>query len=205
MATGYTAGIVDGKTKDFNEFAKTCIRAFGAAIHLRDEPISTPWTPRTTSDYHEKAIASTEKEIEELADTSDEILETLYLVDRNKSLKYYQESIEERKEVGARLKKFLADAQTWTPPTEEHENFKNFMIEQLEQTIRYDGDVDYYEKELKSIQADIDNPKAAKDIRKDRLESLEKNLEYHKKENEKEIENCKDNNEWAEALFNCLD
>ena len=29
MATGYTAGIIDGKTETFQDFAKQCMRAFG--------------------------------------------------------------------------------------------------------------------------------------------------------------------------------
>ena len=36
MPTGYTAGILEGKIKTFPEFAKICMRAFGAAIHMRD-------------------------------------------------------------------------------------------------------------------------------------------------------------------------
>ena len=35
MPTGYTAGIIDGTTKDFKEYAKHCERAF--MIHLREE------------------------------------------------------------------------------------------------------------------------------------------------------------------------
>lgn len=49
MATGYTCGIVDGTTKTFKEFAFKCIRAFGAAAHMRDEPISKPFKLQTVS------------------------------------------------------------------------------------------------------------------------------------------------------------
>ena len=37
MPTGYTAGIIDGKTETFQDFAKQCMRAFGVTIHMRDE------------------------------------------------------------------------------------------------------------------------------------------------------------------------
>ena len=30
MPTGYTAGIIDGKTETFQDFEKQCMRAFGA-------------------------------------------------------------------------------------------------------------------------------------------------------------------------------
>lgn len=44
MPTGYTAGIIDGKIKDFKEFAKLCSRAF--IVHLRDEPINSEYKKR---------------------------------------------------------------------------------------------------------------------------------------------------------------
>lgn len=52
MPTGYTAGILDGEINTFEEFAKTCMRAFGATIHMRDEPLSKTYEPEKTSDYH---------------------------------------------------------------------------------------------------------------------------------------------------------
>ena len=45
MPTGYTAGIIDGKTETFQEFAKQCMRNFGACIHMRDENMGKEYEP----------------------------------------------------------------------------------------------------------------------------------------------------------------
>ena len=58
MPTGYTAGILDGTVKDFNEFAKKCSRAF--MIHLRDEPFDSEYKKREPSDYHSKNLKEAE-------------------------------------------------------------------------------------------------------------------------------------------------
>ncbi len=56
MPTGYTAGILDGKITTFQQFAKQCMRAFGATIHMRDDDMDAEITPRTPSDYYSKEI-----------------------------------------------------------------------------------------------------------------------------------------------------
>ena len=40
MPTGFTAGILDGKINSFREFALVCVRAFGAAAHMRDDGLN---------------------------------------------------------------------------------------------------------------------------------------------------------------------
>ena len=63
MPTGYTAGIIDGKTETFQEFAKQCMRAFGATIHMRDENMDKEYEPRTPSDYHTKALEEAKEKL----------------------------------------------------------------------------------------------------------------------------------------------
>ncbi len=61
MPTGYTAGIIDGTTTTFQQFAKQCIRNFGATIHMRDEPSDVEYIERIPSDFHTKAIEEANK------------------------------------------------------------------------------------------------------------------------------------------------
>jgi len=60
MPTGYTAGIINGETETFQDFAKDCMRAFGATMHMRDDDMDKDYVPRTPSDYHTKQIQSSE-------------------------------------------------------------------------------------------------------------------------------------------------
>jgi len=46
MPTGYTQGILDGTTKDFKEFAKHCMKAFGACVHMRDDDMKKEYEER---------------------------------------------------------------------------------------------------------------------------------------------------------------
>ena len=70
MPTGYTAGILDGTTKDFKQFAKHCSRAF--IVHLRDEPIDSEYKKREVSDYHIKEIEKAKAELKQADSLSDE-------------------------------------------------------------------------------------------------------------------------------------
>jgi len=40
MPSGFTSDIYDGKKITFKDFTLKCARAFGACIHLRDDPIT---------------------------------------------------------------------------------------------------------------------------------------------------------------------
>ena len=52
MPTGYTNGILNGEIKTFDEFAKQCIRAFGAAIHMRDDDFNKEYEKRKPDNYY---------------------------------------------------------------------------------------------------------------------------------------------------------
>lgn len=72
MPTGYTEGIMNGKITTFPQFAKLCMRAFGATIHLRDESLDSEYEPRVPSDYHSKEIERAKKNIIDAKKLSDE-------------------------------------------------------------------------------------------------------------------------------------
>ena len=120
MPTGYTAGILDGTITTFPQFAKLCMRAFGATIHLRDESLDTEYEQRVPSDYHSKSIEKAKQSIidaEKLTDN--EIVDT-----RKKQLedskKYHLEAIEKAKKSTIEMNKILFDVRKWQPPTPDH-------------------------------------------------------------------------------------
>jgi hypothetical protein len=151
MPTGYTAGILDGSIKDFTSFAKLCMRNFGATIHMRDEDMNVEYTPRTPSDFHTKNI---EKAKQLLLDaetlSNDEIIGRKVDALRERQ-KYLKESILKTKANREKLENFLTDAFNYQPPTKEHEGIKKFMVQQLADTINFDGETDYYDQELEKV------------------------------------------------------
>ena len=62
MPSYYTADICNEKDISFQEFALKCARAFGAFVHMRDEPLNTTLSRPTLSDYHTNEIKNIENE-----------------------------------------------------------------------------------------------------------------------------------------------
>lgn len=55
MPTGYTAYIKDGDITTGKDFLKLCLRNFGIAINMRDEPLSKPVSTQFEPDpYYKK-------------------------------------------------------------------------------------------------------------------------------------------------------
>ena len=200
MPTGYTAGILDGEIKTFQQFAKLCTRNFGATIHMRDEPFSKEYEPRTPSDYYIKNIDKTKSSLLELSKMSDADLMADEKAELEKSQKYHKKSIEEAKVKRATLIKFLKEAKQWKPPTPQHEEFKKFLEDQITSTIEFDCGSQYHDEKIDEIVKQF--IKMDPDvIRLARTEKLNKDLAYYEKEHKAEVARCAASNQWVEQIF----
>lgn len=203
MPTGYTAGILDGTVTTFPQFAKLCMRAFGATIHLRDESLNTEYQPRVPSDYHLKAIEKANQSIIDAQKlTDEEIVDTRkkQLEDRKK---YHLDAIEKAKKATIDMNKILADVKKWQPPTPDHTGIKDFMIDQIEKTIDFDCKTDYNDKELIEIETELLTINAY-EVRKQIIEQAKKDLAYHNAENLKEVQRCAQSNKWVNELLESI-
>jgi hypothetical protein len=201
MPTGYTAGIIDGTIKTFPEFAKLCVRAFGAAIHMKDDRLDTEYEERIPSEYHQDSIKRSREELVNIFSITDEQIIESRKNSLLKEKKRYLKNIEERKKNREILDRMLVQALKFVPPSPEHEEIKNFMIDQLQQTINNDGDVEYYEDELERIELEIKKEVNAQDLRNEMLDQVNLNMEYHHKEYEEEVKRCEDANEWVKKFL----
>lgn len=204
MPTGYTAGIVDGKINTFEEFAKKCMRAFGATIHMRDDSLEEEYQPRVPSSYYKEQLDNVKRQIEELESTSDEDLvknHKAYLIERKDSI---LKTIEERGELLKRIDSILTQTKEYNPPTSEHQGIKDFMIQQLTETISWDCKVDYYLEELDGIMNEYSKVDAI-ELRIEKRMQLQKDLDYHKKQFEEEIERCNASNLWVGQFMQSLE
>src|SRR4051794_6955711 len=140
--TGYTQPVKDGEITTLEEFAWTCARAFGAFMELRDSPSDADLTkhvevePRT---FYRDALERERERLKELEAMTPEQAEAAaakaYSEEHERIAKYRTESTETRERYEAMLEK----ARAWEPPTEEHQGMKKFMIEQLEESIKFDS------------------------------------------------------------------
>lgn len=196
MPTGYTAGILDGTITTFPQFAKLCMRAFGATIHLRDESLDTEYEPRVPSDYHSKEIERLKQSIIDYQNLSDAEITEAKNNKLEDSKQYHLEAIEKAKKAKLDINKILSKVHKWQPPTQDHVGIKEFMIDQLEKTIAFDCKTDYEDKQLIEIENELLNIKPS-EIRKQIIEQAAKDLVYHNTENLKEIQRCEQSNKWV--------
>jgi len=203
MPTGYTNGILNGEIKTFDEFAKQCIRAFGAAIHMRDDDFNKEYEKRKPDNYYINSLNTAKEKLEKIKKASDNDIIKKHTKELKAYRKTYIEKIKVIKKDKELLESFLNKAENFTPPTSEHENFKKFMIQQLLETIKYDCNSYYYEQELHDVNERLNNINA-NDIRDNLVKRYEKDILYYTEGYEKEVENCNTSNEWVDTLLNSL-
>ena len=204
MPTGYTAGIINGEITTFEQFATQCTRAFGATIHMRDNPMDSPYEPRTPSDYHTNSIQSKRERLEEIESMSDEKIVEDFNTQLGEDLKYHQTKMEEDKRNLEKLNSMLESAKSWVPPTEDHQPFRNFMIEQIESTIKVDGDPSYHVNKMVGIKKQMEEGINPKEYREETIQEIKSQISYHETEYQKELVRCKDSNDWMDKFFESI-
>lgn len=204
MPTGYTAGILDDKITTLSEFVLICSRAFGATIHMREDSLDKEYIPREVDNYYLKNIKESNIRLEEFKKLTDNEILKEEINNLKQRKEYLQNKIKEIDSNKAKLEKFLVKVESWKLPSEDYKNFKDFMIEQLNSTISFDGNSSYYKQELlnlkkKSIKyTDIEN------IKKEKLEYLEKDIKYAKNYYEEQVEYVNTCNIWMQQLIDSL-
>ena len=94
MPTGYTAGILDEKITNFPQFAKLCMRAFGATIHMRDEDMNIEYKKRVPSDFYQKEIEKAKQVIRDASMFSDEQIMQAKIEELEQNRTYHLNKIE---------------------------------------------------------------------------------------------------------------
>ena len=144
-----------------------------------------------STEYHDKVIARA-KDI--LLESFDDF-HCAKIADREN-----QEAIvryvKRREETALQLERYtrmLESAEGWDSPSEDHDKFKEFMVSQLKESIKWD----IHEEE---------KPKMVSGIkwRSDRLTTAARDIEYHTTKRNEEIERTDERNKWIEDLRGAL-
>jgi hypothetical protein len=197
MPTGYTGEIYDGKEMSGKEFLMKCARAFGACIMMRDNSLDTPIPEEFKPNmyYLEKIEESLTKLKDIQSLTKDKVIDYINQEYKDK-IKYSKEQIIKYNEIKDRYLKTLREVEKWQPPTEDHIELKKFAIDQLQNSIKFDCNVSYYEKE-------IVKPSINEWLERETKQCL-KDITYYTKENENEIERTNKRNGWIKDLRDSL-
>ena len=197
MPTGYTAAIENGIS--LRQFILSCARAMGACIMQRDDPMDELPKKREPTDYHAKHIAEAGVAPAEIKAMSDDVAYAKATEEHKNELESIESGIRKNNELKAKYENMLARVRSWEPPTTEHQGLKDFMAEQIIESIRFDCAGSYYRdraKELKCLSGSEWKDKEIKRALHD--------LDYHQREHNEEIARCRSQNEWIEQLYKSL-
>jgi hypothetical protein len=140
MPTGYTSIIGDRESVSFEEFAMRCARGMGACISMRDNSLDAPIPDRFEPDttfYAERERAAQEQialfeamSTDDAARAADE--------EHEKTIADVNAANERYSALRGKYERMRVGVQSWVPPTQDHNGLKDFMLEQLEQSMRFD-------------------------------------------------------------------
>jgi hypothetical protein len=193
MPTGYTADVVDGKLTDFKQFVMTCARAFGACIEMRDDsmdkPIPEEFTPNT---YFKKELEEARKRLIDLKHMTFKQLSDATISSYLKALEDYNTRKARYLEEQARLDAMQREVEAWTPPSKDHKELKNFMLEQLKISKI---PIDYLKApKLLSVSAWV----------REQTESLTRDINYYSNEWKNEQRRARERTNWIQQLRESL-
>lgn len=194
MPTGYTAKLYEGESQTFDEFAMGCARAFGALILMRDDPAGAPipeFTPHT--DYYEKALTRERAELAAAQNWTAEEAQSSADADYDRRLAQWTESDRSKREMRLRYESMLAEVDAWTPPSDDHVEFKKFMQEQLQSSIKFDCG-SYPVPEGPNGPA----------FKASTIDRLLRSIQYDEEHIASEIERTNGRNEWVRSLRDSL-
>ena len=196
MPTGYTACVQDGKVTDFAEFARLCARAFGANVLMRDEPFDAPIREYEPSTLYKESLDEAQAKLYDLEHTTLDEAAQHQAKENTRVAGLLKDAMEQTRINRERYTAMLAKARAWTPPTSDHVGLKDFMIEQLQESLRFDcGDMSNYYKQ---------DTRAPQDYLREKIAKAKEKIADYAKEWEAEQERTRRRNEWNRQLVESL-
>jgi hypothetical protein len=192
MPTGYTSSLYDGE-QSFEDFTLRCARAMGALISMRDAPWDAPIPDEVepSTKYHDDAIAAARARLRKLDGITPATAEKEAKREYEKRFAVRDDTEAERRERRARYEEMVRQVEAWEPPTADHTGLKDFMLEQLRQSIDFD---------TKPWAMPVDDPLSGQEWIEVQRAQAERNLTHHIAEREKEIERATARTAWIKAL-----
>jgi len=197
MPTGYTAKLVE-KGQSFKDFAMGCARAFGACIEMRDVPVDAPIPDKfEPSSYYTEALAKNLKELKRLEAMTAAERRSFGEKEKAENVRAARASYTRNEVENQRINDMIARVAAWTPPTDEHVELKQFMLDQLTRSL---NDMDDCTRRCAAAE-----DAAPLSFYGTALASVKCNIDYDEKEIVKERERAEGRTAWIEQLRNSLE
>lgn len=201
MPTGFTAVVQDGRVTELEDFIIGCARGFGALITLRDEDQSLDATKRFIDDkayldkstYYANSLKESYDRLQKLILITDQEIEDEVTAERERVTEYNRKQEEKRLVELARYNEMVKKVEAWQPPTADHVEFKEFMLDQLKQSIEFD---------CKPYSLPL--PEVSPTWRDEEIQATKKRIDHYKNEIKKQDERNEGRRLWVESLVDSL-
>jgi hypothetical protein len=157
---------------------------------MRDDSNDTPIPDKfEISQYYVEALADKRALVELLEKLTDAEWQERLDSDYDESVKSYEQRVVDNLQLRSRYQEMLGQVQEWTPPTSEHEGLKTFMIEQIEDSMKFDCYEPIRPEKL-----------ALEEFKTEQLQSAKRSLGYSQENLQEEIDRVNGRNKWIQAL-----
>lgn len=193
MPTGYTAILLDRDDVSLKEFTLRCARAFGALIEMRDDGLEVPIPEKFEPDpYHAKELVKAEKEFTRLCKLSNKEKIALGINKKTEAQKEARQSLARVEGDNKKFSDMIEKVESWKPPTKDHVELKNFMIEQLEMSL---SDTKYHKEGIAKCES-----KSPMDFYTEAVSSAQWSVEYHTRDLKESQKRLDGRNNWLLRL-----
>lgn len=189
MPTLYTAYVEEGAT--FEQFLWVCARAMDVCVTLREKSLDDSIPEWFEPDpFYISSVAKAEERVAAISALSDDEIVDLQLARNTKVREDNRNRRLKHEETMLKYMEIKKKVEAWQPPTTDHIGLKNFMLEQIELSTRYNS---LYQEEEKPV-------RRAGTWRKEALNNAVFDLTRANDELNKELERVEDRNKWLEQL-----
>ncbi len=160
---------------------------------MRDEPADAPVPERfEPSDYHLKKLAEARATLLKLESMTREEAEQAAKMEYSVKVQERDNGIWKKHELRRKYEAMLAQVEAWMPPTPDHEGLKQFMRDQITQSIEFDCCTSYYDKPVQRMSP-------MEWLAASQMEAM-RGIGYEEAEHIKEVERTEGRNAWVQAL-----
>ena len=152
MPPGYTADVADGTVTSFPQFAMSCARAFGALADLRDDPAAPIPDEFGAPAFYREALTVAERHLDRLQRMHPADAQAEMQREFSREQARHVDAVLRVAETAARYALMQVNVAFWRPPTPDHQNLRDFMRDQLKQSVDFDCDLTYYRDHTPKLQ-----------------------------------------------------
>ena len=190
MPTGYTDDLCE-KEVPFETFVLRCARNFGALVRMRDEAMDAPIPERfEPNDFYDRQLVKNEAELAAVKEMTLEQAEGKAAEEYALAVAEHTRSMNRKAIIRERLLRVRVRVTLWVPPTADHVDLKRFMLQQIDETIKWDG----------TSHSSPPRMQSGKSWLADRIESLTKSVERSKEMRDEEHRRTEECNRWIADL-----